>query len=43
MADLTYVPLSELSRLRSLETTQERRVAAFAAVWAVAVIPARRG
>ncbi len=38
MADLTYVPLSELSRLRSLETTQERRVAAFAAACRINIL-----
>jgi transketolase len=38
MVDLTYVPLSELSRLRSLETTQERRVAAFAAACRINIL-----
>jgi len=31
MSDLTYVPPSELGRLRSLDTSPERRVSAFAA------------
>jgi transketolase len=38
MADLTYVPLSELSRLRSLETTPERRVGAFAAACRINIL-----